>query len=160
MRRIICMGIAFIALLIYCSRPIDIVLQITCILTGPVAFRPRLGGPDCFRHLLSAPGRLAPAAVITVSAAALIVGTGLATGRLPALAQTSVAVAFHDGNAIERLVKENTPTGGSVGAPIVATGVDGQLTYSLSGADCGLVHYSRGNRPDPRRARYFTRLRV
>ncbi len=86
------------------------------------------------RHLLSAPGRLAPAAV-AVSAAALIVGTGLATGRLPALAQTSVAVAFHDGNAIERLVKENTPSGGSVDAPVVATGGDGQLTYSLSGAD-------------------------
>ena len=86
------------------------------------------------RHLLSAPGRLIPAAV-AVSAAALIVGTGLATGRLPALAQTSVAVAFHEGNAIERLVKENTPAGGSVGAPIVATGGDGQLTYSLSGAD-------------------------
>ena len=86
------------------------------------------------RHLLSAPGRLAHAAV-AVSAAALIVGTGLATGRLPALAQTSVAVAFHEGNAIERLVKENTPAGGSVDAPVVATGGDGQLTYSLSGAD-------------------------
>ena len=86
------------------------------------------------RHLLSAPGRLAPAAV-AVSAAALIVGTGLATGRLPALAQTSVAIAFDEGNAIERLVKENTPAGGSVGAPIVATGGDGQLTHSLSGAD-------------------------
>ena len=86
------------------------------------------------RHLLSAPGRLAPAAV-AVSAAALIVGTGLATGRLPALAQTSVAIAFDEGNAIERLVKENTPAGGSVGAPIVATGGDGQLTYRLSGAD-------------------------
>ena len=87
-----------------------------------------------FRHLLSTPARLIPA-VITVTTAALIVGTGLATGRLPALAQTSVAVAFDEGNAIERLVKENTPAGGSVGAPIVATGGDGQLTYSLSGAD-------------------------
>ena len=77
---------------------------------------------------------MVPAAV-AVSAAALIVGTGLATGRLPALAQTSVAVAFHEGNAIERLVKENTPAGGSVDAPVVATGGDGQLTYSLSGAD-------------------------
>ena len=87
-----------------------------------------------FRHLLSTPARLIPA-VITVTTAALIVGTGLATGRLPALAQTSIAVAFDEGNAIERLVKENTPTGGSVGVPIVATGGDGQLTYSLSGAD-------------------------
>ena len=86
------------------------------------------------RHLFFAPARLVPAAV-AVSAAALIVGTGLATGRLPALAQTSVAVAFHEGNAIERLVKENTPAGGSVDAPVVATGGDGQLTYSLSGAD-------------------------
>ena len=86
------------------------------------------------RHLLSAPGRLAPAAV-AVSAAVLIVGTGLLMVHPPALAQISVPIEFEEGNPIERLVKENTPAGGSVDAPVVATGGDGQLTYSLSGAD-------------------------
>ena len=86
------------------------------------------------RHLLFAPARLIPAAV-AVSAVALIVGTVLLMVHPPALAQISVPIEFEEGNPIERLVKENTPAGGSVGAPVVATGGDGQLTYSLSGAD-------------------------
>ncbi len=86
------------------------------------------------RHLLSAITGLNPA-VIAVSAAALVVATGLASGHLPALAQNSVPlVVFEEGDTIERFVKENSPAGESVGPPVAATG-GGQLTYSLSGDD-------------------------
>ncbi len=61
-----------------------------------------------------------------------MVGTGLATVRAPALAQASLQ--FDEGDEVDRFVKENVTAGGSVGAPVVATGV-GTLTYSLSGAD-------------------------
>ena len=88
------------------------------------------------RHLLFAPGRLIPAAV-AVSAAGLILRQQvlLTWSTSPALAQISVPIEFEEGNPIERLVKENSPAGGSVGVPVVATGGNGQLTYSLSGAD-------------------------
>ena len=87
------------------------------------------------RHLLSAPAGLIPA-VIAVSTMALVVATGLATGHPLSLAQTSVPlVVFEEGNAIERFVKENSPAGASIGPPVVASGGDGQLTYSLSGDD-------------------------
>ena len=86
------------------------------------------------RHLLFAPARLIPAAV-AVSAAGLIAATSLLMVHPPAVAQISVPIEFEEGNPIERLVKENTSAGGSVDAPVVATGGDGQLTYSLSGAD-------------------------
>ncbi len=87
------------------------------------------------RHLLTAPAGLTPA-VIAVSATALVVATGLASGHLPALAQNSdPLIVFEEGDAIERFVKENSPDGGSVGPPVAATGGDGQLKYSLSGED-------------------------
>ena len=85
-----------------------------------------------FRHLVSAPAGLIPTA-IAVSAAALIVGSGLDTARPPALAQTSIQ--FEEGDEIYRFVNETAPSGGSVGAPVVASGGTGALTYSLSGAD-------------------------
>ena len=70
---------------------------------------------------------------IAVSATALMMGMGLDTVHPPVLAQASLR--FDEGEEIERFVRENVATGGSVGPPVVASGGDGQLTYSLSGTD-------------------------
>ena len=61
-----------------------------------------------------------------------MLGTGLVVVRVPALAQDSIQ--FDEGDEIDRFVKENATAGGSVGAPVVASG-PGTLTYGLSGAD-------------------------
>ena len=62
-----------------------------------------------------------------------MMGMGLDTVHPPVLAQASLR--FDEGEEIERFVRENVATGGSVGPPVVASGGDGQLTYSLSGTD-------------------------
>ena len=59
-------------------------------------------------------------------------GPGLITVRPPVLAQA--LIQFGEGDEIDRLVKENVTAGGSVGAPVAASGAD-TLTYGLSGAD-------------------------
>ena len=84
------------------------------------------------RPLVSDCARLMPVAA-SVFAAALMVGTGLATARPPALAQATIR--FDEGDEIGRFVRENVTAGGPVGAPVVASGGTGELTYSLSGAD-------------------------
>ncbi len=93
------------------------------------------------RHLVSAPVGLIPA-VIAAIATALMVGTGLDTAHPPALAQASIQ--FEEGDEIERFVKEDVQPGGSVGAPVVASGGTGNLTYSLSGTDAASFTINTG----------------
>ena len=71
--------------------------------------------------------------MIAVTATALMVGTGLDSVNPLVLAQTSIQ--FEEGYEIERFVNEDVQPGGSVGAPVVASGGTGTLTYSLSGTD-------------------------
>ena len=93
------------------------------------------------RHLVSATAGLIPVAA-ALFAAALMVGTGLDTAHPPALAQASIQ--FEEGYEIERFVKEDVQSGGSVGAPVIASGGTGTLTYSLSGTDAASFTINTG----------------
>ena len=93
------------------------------------------------RHLVSATTGLIPVAA-ALFATALMVGTGLDTAHPPALAQASIQ--FEEGDEIERFVKEDVQPGGLVGAPIVASGGAGTLTYSLSGTDAASFTINTG----------------
>ena len=73
---------------------------------------------------------------------ALMVGTGLDTVHPPALAQASIQ--FEEGYEIGRFVNEDVQPGGSVGAPVVASGGTGTLTYSLSGTDAASFTINTG----------------
>ena len=93
------------------------------------------------RHLVSATTGQIPIAA-ALFATALMVGTGLDSVNPPALAQTSIQ--FEEGYEIERFVNEDVQPGGSVGAPIVASGGTGTLTYSLSGTDAASFTINTG----------------
>ena len=93
------------------------------------------------RHLVSATAGLIPVAAALFSAA-LMVGTGLDSAHPLVLAQTSIQ--FEEGYEIERFVNEDVQPGGSVGAPIEASGGTGTLTYSLSGTDAASFTINTG----------------
>ena len=93
------------------------------------------------RHLVSATiGQIPVAAALF--AAALMVGTGLDTAHPPALAQASIQ--FEERYEIGRFVNEDVQSGGSVGAPVEASGGTGTLTYSLSGTDAASFTINTG----------------
>lgn len=93
------------------------------------------------RHLVpKTPGLIAVAASVFVTAS--VVGAWLATAHLPVLAQASIR--FSEGDEIERLLKEDVTAGGSVGAPVVASGGTGTLAYSLSGTDAASFSINAG----------------
>ena len=71
-----------------------------------------------------------------------MVGTGLDTAHPHALAQTSIQ--FEGGYEIERFVNEDVQSGGSVGAPVVASGGTGTLTYGLTGNDAASFTINTG----------------
>ena len=93
------------------------------------------------RHLVSTPAGLIPVAA-ALFAAALMVGTGLDTAHPPALAQASIQ--FEEVYEIGRFVNEDVQSGGSVGAPVEASGGTGTLTYSLSGNDAASFTINTG----------------
>ena len=93
------------------------------------------------RHLVSTPAGLIPVAIACL-ATALMVGTGLDTAHPPALAQASIQ--FEEGYEIGRFVNEDVQSGGSVGAPVEASGGTGTLTYSLSGTDAASFTINTG----------------
>ena len=97
-------------------------------LSGPGSSRPRHG----VLAIVSSAAKLIPVAG-AVLAVATAIGTGLDTAHPRALAQASIV--FDQGEEIYLFVKENVTPGGSVGAPVVASGGTGSLTYSLSGTD-------------------------
>ena len=93
------------------------------------------------RHLVSATtGQITVAAALF--ATALMVGTGLDAAHPPALAQASIQ--FEEGYEIGRFVTEDVQPGGSLGAPIVASGGTGTLTYSLTGNDAASFTINTG----------------
>ena len=93
------------------------------------------------RHLVFATTGQIPVAA-ALFATALMVGAGLDTAHPPALAQASIQ--FEEGDKIERFVKEDVQPGGSVGAPVEASGGTGTLTYSLSGTDAASFTINTG----------------
>ena len=93
------------------------------------------------RHLVSTPAGLIPVAIACL-ATALMVGTGLDTVHPPALAQASIQ--FEEGYEIGRFVNEDVQPGGSLGAPIVASGGTGTLTYGLTGNDAASFTINTG----------------
>ena len=93
------------------------------------------------RHLVSTPAGLIPVAIACL-AAALMVGTGVDTAHPHALAQASIQ--FEEGYEIGRFVNEDVQSGGSVGAPVEASGGTGTLTYSLSGTDAASFTINTG----------------
>ena len=62
-----------------------------------------------------------------------MVGTGL--GAPQPRVQAQAPIVFDGGDEIYLFVKETVAPGGTVGAPVAATGGTGSLTYSLSGSD-------------------------
>ena len=93
------------------------------------------------RHLVSATTGQIPVAA-ALFATALMVGTGLDAAHPPALAQASIQ--FEEGYEIGRFVNEDVQPGGSLGAPIVASGGTGTLTYSLTGNDAASFTINTG----------------
>ena len=93
------------------------------------------------RHLVSTPAGLIPVAIACL-ATALMVGTGLDTVHPPALAQASIQ--FEEGYEIGRFVNEDVQSGGSVGAPVEASGGTGTLTYGLAGNDAASFTINTG----------------
>ena len=93
------------------------------------------------RHLVSTPAGLIPVAIACL-AAALMVGTRVDTAHPHALAQASIQ--FEEGYEIGRFVNEDVQSGGSVGAPVEASGGTGTLTYSLSGTDAASFTINTG----------------
>ena len=94
-----------------------------------------------FRHLVSTPAGLIPVAIACL-ATVLMVGTGLDTVHPPALAQASIQ--FEEVYEIGRFVNEDVQPGGSVGAPVEASGGTGTLTYSLTGNDAASFTINTG----------------
>ena len=93
------------------------------------------------RHLASTPAGLRPVAIACL-ATALMVGTGLDTVHPPALAQASIQ--FEEVYEIGRFVNEDVQPGGSVGAPVEASGGTGTLTYGLTGNDAASFTINTG----------------
>ena len=93
------------------------------------------------RHLVSTPAGLIPVAIACL-ATALMVGTGLDTVHPPALAQASIQ--FEEVYEIGRFVNEDVQPGGSVGAPVEASGGTGTLTYGLTGNDAASFTINTG----------------
>ena len=85
-----------------------------------------------FRRLVPSTAGLIPVAS-TVLAVVLMVGTGL--GAPQPRVQAQAPIVFDGGDEIYLFVKETVAPGGTVGAPVAATGGTGSLTYSLSGSD-------------------------